>query len=180
MNGIDVYGADDEVLKAIGEKLTGITYLRIIGPDVTDDGLACLRRLKNLQTLHLIDTSVSGTGLYHLHGSSWLQSLKIASSKMTDDGVAELVGFQNLVHVGLDLNDQLTKVSADHLGQVKSLTWVDLYGTGIPEDEVAELWIRLPKLRYLNGFRRPSGSSNASSDQAPAKTVSASAGSPRP
>lgn len=167
VNGLDIYDADDEVLKDIGHNLTDIQYLRISGVAVTDDGLACLRHLENLRRLDLSNTSVTGAGLCHLHGSLWLQDIKIVWSKMTDHGVAELIRFRNLLAVNIDLNDQLTEVSAHHLGRIPSLTRVNLSGAGITEDEVVVLWALLPKLKSLNGYRRPSGSSNASSDQLP-------------
>lgn len=44
---ISVRGADDDVLKKIGQSLTGLTELLIEGRSVTDDGLAYLSGLEN-------------------------------------------------------------------------------------------------------------------------------------
>lgn len=160
IKAIAVHDADNEILKAIGETLDNVEELHFDGFAVTDDGLAYLRRCTRLKSLYLDNTSVSGLGFSRLHDMSELEVLEVTSSKMTDSGVAELIYFPKLWWVNLESNNQLTNVSERHLGKMKSLTFIDLRGSTVVDCMTTDLWTLLPKLQNLNGFCRPSESSN--------------------
>lgn len=177
---LDVRGADDQILAAIGRSLTRLDTLHIEGLGVSDAGLACLRSLENLEVLTLDNTSVSGRGFSDLHGVATLEILGITSSKMTDAGTAELIDFPNLWWISLESNNQLTEATVHHLGRMKSLTQVNLNGTSVTNEEASKLWTLLPKLERLNGLRRPAALDHPSTEQRSEQTESKPAGSPRP
>ena len=57
---------------------------------ITDAGLAHIKGLIGLRSIHLNDTLVSDAGLAYLKGMSRLETLNLAGTRVTDDGVLEL------------------------------------------------------------------------------------------
>ena len=70
--------------------LENLQWLDLMNTQVGDAGLAQLARLKNLQWLNLSDTQVGDAGLAHLTGLKNLQRLHLINTQVTDAGVAKL------------------------------------------------------------------------------------------
>lgn len=73
-----------------------IVVVRLNGPRVTDDGLACLDGSTSLQTLNLSGAEISDAGLQHLGGLTNLQTLNLEGTKVTDAGLGQLKGLTKL------------------------------------------------------------------------------------
>ncbi len=84
----------------------------------TDDDLAHLAALYQLQELSLHQTKVSGAGLVHLKGLSRLKKLFLTDTRTDDGGLAHLSGLQELQVLGLSG----TKVSDAGIVHLKKLT----------------------------------------------------------
>ncbi|MGA2255623.1 MAG: hypothetical protein ABSG53_13335, partial [Thermoguttaceae bacterium] len=80
--------------KSPDKRVIGVSLCNNI--KVTDEGLAHLKVLTNLQTLILRGTKVTDTGLAYIEGLTTLQSLNLGYTKVTDTGVAHLKGLINL------------------------------------------------------------------------------------
>lgn len=82
--------------------LADLEQLRLSSPRVTDAGLAHVARLKRLRFLHLLDMPISDAGLERLHGLARLESLYLDGTRVTDDGLARLVKALPDVHLHID------------------------------------------------------------------------------
>src|SRR5262249_13374132 len=104
-------------------KLESLEDLRIVsGSEVTDDGLAALRGLKNLRELTLGSTHVSGPGLAHLE---------------------PLVGLETLTFLGAYLNDD----AAEPIANRKGLKTLSVQRPWLSPQAVAALQTKRPSLR---------------------------------
>ena len=77
----------------LAEFVQALPRLRELGLDqteVTDLGLAKLKRLPHLTRLSLNGTKVTDAGLDHLDGLKQLRELLLTDTKVTDEGVAKL------------------------------------------------------------------------------------------
>ena len=79
----------DEAMEHLSD-LNGLTWVALIGMDVTDARLQRLERLPQLRRLDLVNTEISGTGLEHLKRLSDLRCLYFVHTHVTDAGVAKL------------------------------------------------------------------------------------------
>ena len=69
--------------------------------NVTDQWLACLQGLPQLQSLRLRITQVTDAGLIHVAGLTRLQLLDLAYTKITDPGLVHLEGLTELRSLNL-------------------------------------------------------------------------------
>jgi hypothetical protein len=86
---------------------------------ITNDGLAFIQAMPQLETLYVNDTAISDNGLVHLKGHPGLKVLFLNGTKITDKGLEELVAVENLNH--LELRDTTaTEIGAARLkGKLK-------------------------------------------------------------
>jgi hypothetical protein len=95
------------------------------GPDnafpLTDDGLAILKRLTQLQSLNLWNNiQITDAGLKHLEGLTSLQSLNLYGTDMTDAGLEHLEGLIKLQSLILS-NPKVTDAGLAHLKRLSQL-----------------------------------------------------------
>ena len=81
---------------------------------VTDAGLAQLKRLTNLKTLGLSWTQVTDAGLVHLEELTGLESLGLSWTRVTDAGLVHLKELPNLDTLWLK-NTRVTDAGLVHL-----------------------------------------------------------------
>jgi hypothetical protein len=120
---------------------------------VTDAGLAHLKRFTNLRALGLSGTAVTGAGLAHLKEMANLQSLGLACPRLTDAGLGYLKGLTNL----RDLSLAGAGISDGGLAHLKGLARLDtlsLTGTRVTDAGLKHLrgLSRLHRL-YVGGTR---------------------------
>ena len=70
--------------------LAHLQWLYLNGTEVTDRGLANLKRLDSLTLLHLADTQITDAGLEHLAALTNLRILHLSGTPVTDDGIEKL------------------------------------------------------------------------------------------
>ena len=90
LNNVYILEAPGKDIKDLAglEKCTNLALLKLTKNQVAD--LKPLAGLKNLQSLELSHTEVTGTGLKELAGLKNLQSLHLGQTKVTDAGLKEL------------------------------------------------------------------------------------------
>lgn len=83
---------DDELERVIEHlnAFPGFKNLRLMGSEVTDDGLRQLSRLRNLEDIRLDGMDVTDNGLEHLAEIKTLRLVSVLGTKVTADGVAKL------------------------------------------------------------------------------------------
>ena len=123
---------------------------------ITNEGLAHLKQLENLQSLDLDSTQISDAGLAELKTLKNLQTLVIGyNEKMTGTGLAELKDLKNLQHLDL-IHSSITDEGAKFLVELQSLKTIDLRGTQITDAGLKELQ-SLRNLKELNLCLVPRG-----------------------
>ena len=109
----------DDQLACLGA-LADLESLNLHGASVTDAGLVHLTELKNLHTLTLHGRSITDEGLAHLKSMESLTSLGLAGTAITDDGLKHLVALPNLRYLNLD-STQISDRAIRHLRQMPQL-----------------------------------------------------------
>ncbi|HEY2839795.1 MAG TPA: hypothetical protein VGJ26_11635 [Pirellulales bacterium] len=68
----------------------GARYLDLQGSPITDEGLRCLVRVRDLEILQLESTAVTDAGLVYLEPITTLKEVRLTGTKVSDEGVAKL------------------------------------------------------------------------------------------
>ena len=70
--------------------------VELSGTQVSDEEMAHLKPLANLQVLHLFNTQIGDTGLIHLQGMTNLRELGLGRTQITDEGLVHLKNLTGL------------------------------------------------------------------------------------
>jgi hypothetical protein len=124
--------------------LSGVRKLNLGRTQISDDALACLQELPQLEVLWLQFTTVGDAGLEHVAALPGLQSLDLRDVPISDAG---------LVHIGklgrLDLLDLsgtgVTDAGLVHLHGLRNLQSLSLHGTAVTEAGLRRLHRALPR-----------------------------------
>jgi uncharacterized protein (TIGR02996 family) len=116
----ELYLAGAQITDATLQRLAGLSRLRVLdlsflGDRISNEGLAALRGLTELQELRLNDNeNITDKGVAHLAGLTRLVNLSLRSTGISDSGLAHLHGMQELDLLLLD-GSQVTVVGAERL-----------------------------------------------------------------
>ncbi|MHC4406471.1 MAG: leucine-rich repeat domain-containing protein [Planctomycetota bacterium] len=136
----------DDDMAALGG-LTELEYLTVSSADITDRGLAHLRGLTKLRHLWLNSTRITDAGLRHLSEMQNLQSLYVASTGVLGPGLRHLAGLANLQSLDVSANP----IEAEHLVHLKRLAKLNSLVVGLAEvtDRTLEHLRELKTLKQL-------------------------------
>jgi internalin A len=110
------------------KKLRNVTDLNLYYAEyVTDQGVAAIKDWKKLKHLNLHGTKSSDTALEHIAGITSLESLDVGSTLMTDVGLERLAPLTNLKALTMGGNE-LGDAGLQALRQLPTLTYLDLSG----------------------------------------------------
>jgi len=134
-------------------KLTSLGLGNLNVDDAVADRVSTLGLLSEL---NLTYCGITDAGLKNIATLPGLKRLDISSSVITDAGIQSFAGHQQLEHLSLRAAN-LTDESLGHLAKIKTLTRVDLYGSGVPGPAKAQRFSiaglqrlkELPKLETL-------------------------------
>jgi hypothetical protein len=142
-----------EVL-ALLVRFGGLEDVDLSRTPISDAGLAGLKKLVHVRSLHLSETKIGDVGLGHLKDVRGLEGLKIWSAlddrrglAITNAGLAHLKGLEDLVSLGIG-KAQITDAGLAHLGQLRNLEVLELHGNNITDAGLLHLR-RLRKLAHL-------------------------------
>jgi hypothetical protein len=118
---------------------------------ITNDGLSALEGRHNIRCIALNGTAVNDQGIKHLRGMN-LQMLDLASTKITDAGLATLgeLDFPGLNQLSLD-HTAVTDAGLMHLARFKNIEWLSIIGTKATKDGIRHLKAKLPQATVLKG-----------------------------
>jgi hypothetical protein len=136
--------------KFIGEDyFQNVVYVELGKTHDTDDDLAILQNLPDLEGLALNDTNITGNSLVHLEGLKKLEILILEKTMIDDSGLAHLKDITSLR--GLDLNDtKITDAGILNLQKLINLEeWLLLNNTEIT-DESLKYFKNFVKLKVLS------------------------------
>ena len=102
---------------------------------VGDRTVVALERLPHLREVNLARTGVSNAGLQHLNRG--LESLNLFETQVTDDGMKSLEPLKKLKHLDLT-GTQISDKGLAHLARLPELESVYLGGTAVTKAGIAE------------------------------------------
>ena len=122
--------------------LSGLTDLETLelghNETVNDEALRHLSGLRNLKTLYLYHTPVRGTGLLHLVGLPKLASLSMSRASLTDEGLEHIGKMSRLKWLRLD-HTHITDAGIAHLAGLNNLEDLSLAYTDVTDACLVEL-----------------------------------------
>ncbi len=112
--------------------LTNLNALRLCGAQVTDAGLAHLSEMEDMQDLRLDGTRVTDAGLAHLKSMTKLGYLALDDTQITDSGLKHLAGLHDLSDL-LFRGTPITGPGLEHLHGLTRLQRLALSNTQIDD-----------------------------------------------
>jgi hypothetical protein len=103
-----------------------VIELRLDGKNVDDQALEEVRKLSELRTLSLYNSSVTDNGLTKLSGLTYLEALGLGATPITDRGLISLEKMPSLRWVWLTENKKITDRGVQNLKQ-KALPGLTVY-----------------------------------------------------
>jgi hypothetical protein len=119
-----------------------VTVVGFEGPPVTDDQLAAIESLGELEYL-VVGPYVSSKGLVHLRGLTKLLSLNVASSAIDDAGLRHLAALQRLEYLAIQ-GAPITDSGLEHLKGLENLRDLTLHNTQVTSAGARALSQSLP------------------------------------
>jgi HEAT repeat protein len=128
--------ASDDDLAPL-EDLPQLERVSLAKTGVTDEGLAHLAALRQLQSLSLADDhEITDEGLAHLKGSTQLRSLDLSRTRVNGEGFKSLEGMSRLRRLKLD-QTRVTDIGLKHLRGLTNLQTLDLTMTHVTDAGLA-------------------------------------------
>lgn len=129
-----------------------LVQVKLAGPKITDDDLACFEKLSDLRFVWLQQTAVGDRGLAHLKRCTNLEELYLAHTNVTDAGLAELANLKQLRFLSLGACP-ITDAGLEHLQGLNNLTRLDLPLTNVTPAGVANLQKHIPQTKIVFSAR---------------------------
>ena len=120
------------------ESLVMVTSVDLTGKSTTDETLAHLHGLRQLEWLTISNTKITDAGLVHLHGLRQLQWLLLDQTKVTDAGLIHLQCLSQLDTLDLS-NTRITDAGLAHLQGLKRLQTLRLRHTEVTDAGLVHL-----------------------------------------
>jgi hypothetical protein len=127
--------------------LTQLQSLHLRGLPITDAGLDALAGLTGVHVLYLDRTQVRGPGLAHMSSMRQLMVLNLSGSALTDRGLSHLSGSQ-IYHLSLD-RVPLSGEGLKALKLMPSLQYLEIRGCGLSDEAVNDLKASKPTLQVV-------------------------------
>ena len=116
---------------------------------VVSDGIGSIE-MKDLETLQVTSTKVTGVGFEGLHHLDKLASLDLSHSSISDAGLTEIAGLKGLRHLTL-IGIQARGPGLAELAKLKNLEDLTISKGQFPEKVIDDLRKALPKTK-VNEF----------------------------
>lgn len=127
--------------------LENLQTIHLSDSQAGDGALKALAKLPKLTRISMQKNMITDEGLAHLAEMKQLQSLWVGISKgtITDEGLASLAGLENLTKLELQ-HSQITDAGLEHLKGLKNLRGLIVGNTPVTEEGLAKLRKDLPNL----------------------------------
>lgn len=135
---------NDDALSKLEPIANNIVELEIGFSDVTDEGLAAVANMPNLEKLYLQKTLVTDEGIQHLEGLTRLRYLNLYGTQVTDDALDTLVDLPRLKSLFV-WETEISKSAAEDFQKQK------LEATGVKgwEEEIEALKAKISDAKIL-------------------------------
>ncbi len=135
---------NDEAIAKLEPIASNIVELEIGFSDVTDEGLAAVANMSNLERLYLQKTSITDEGLVHLEGLTQLRYLNLYGTQVTDDALKTLVTLPSLKSLFV-WETEISKSAAKNFQEQK----LESIGVKRWEDEIEALKDKISEAKIL-------------------------------
>lgn len=122
-----------------------------LNPNLTDEGIIPLKKLKKLQQLRISGTAITDRGCAYI-AELPLVFLSMNDNAITDNGIAKMVDMKKLATLNIN-NTKITDKSLNYFAKMKSLTAVYLFGDRLTRDGLNSLRHKRPDMSVY--FERP-------------------------
>lgn len=141
---------DDRAMASIG-KLTNLEVLALDNLFVTEDGLADLKDLKNLEELFLAGTSIGDEALpVIVEQFPELKILRIAETRISDDGLVHLPKLRRLEELDISRCQLITDAGMVHVGKIPMLNDLNVWRVSSLTDAGVAHLAGLAHMQHLN------------------------------
>ena len=134
INAVNASSLTDSQLALLEPLSEQIVWLKLTGTRITDQAANTLIQLKNLQKLHLENTTISDATLQKIKDLPRLMYLNLVGTKITDQGLKELAAAKKLTSLHL-WKTNVTEAGVSALKQANAALEIT---TGITEQQIAE------------------------------------------
>jgi len=135
---------NDDAIAKLKPIASNIVELEIGFSDVTDEGLAAVANMSNLEKLYLQKTSITDEGIPHLEGLTRLRYLNLYGTQVTDDALETLVVLPRLKSLFV-WETEISKSAAKDFQQQK----LESIGVKGWEDEIEALKAKISDAKIL-------------------------------
>ena len=153
--GFETHRISDDGLAELS-RLTQLEFLNLTGNAMRDDGLKHLRSLTRLRDLNLSRVWISDAGLDHLANVSGLRRLVLLFSEgfagpiVTDAGIETLSSLEHLTDLNL-VDSRVTDAAVDELISLQKLSHLTVTGSQISADGISRLRKAKPDCAVIAG-----------------------------
>jgi len=138
-------GADPRIFESIS-RLTGLKILTLFGTGITDEGLECVRPLRSLRGMELLQASISNRGLAVLQDLPALEYLELDTG-LTDAGLRQIAQMPNLRWLRI-VDGKISGPGLAELGKMPRLERLCIHGPSPLSDQ---------HIKYLEGLTQLKG-----------------------
>jgi hypothetical protein len=110
----------------------------VVDPDISQDTLALLKDCPHLQVAIFVDVNITDEGLENIAGLQELQSLNLDGTRITDNGLRTLRTLPRLSQLSL-VRTEITDKGLENLKSLKGLQVLSLTFTAISDDGLETL-----------------------------------------
>ncbi len=139
----------DVHLLALLKEGAEIEFLVLTRTNVTDKGMACLRRMPRLKDLGLTGTQVTDAGCRELAKIETLEDLSLSNTGITDTGLEHLSMLTNLQTLELS-NTAITDRGLKSLQKLDRLQFLNVSQTNVTDEGIRDLKEKIPHLACCN------------------------------
>ncbi|MBA3994125.1 MAG: hypothetical protein C0469_11410 [Cyanobacteria bacterium DS2.3.42] len=130
------------------DPLSNLSYLNVSATNVTGDGLARMKFLNKLTSLHAGSVQNIPTLLERIAEMPRLYQLSLHADSLEDDLLKEVARCQSLKVLSIGMNRKITDKGVQHLSKLKQLRHLDICGTSVTMQSLKTLR-QLPSLKEL-------------------------------
>ncbi|MCC7531975.1 MAG: protein kinase [Candidatus Melainabacteria bacterium] len=130
------------------DPLSNLSYLDVTATNVTGDGLARMKYLNKLTSLHASSVQNIETLLERVGEIPRLYLLSLHADSLDDDSLKEISRCQNMKVLSLGMNHKITGKGMQYLANLKHLRYLDLSGTNVTVQSLEALR-QLPNLKNI-------------------------------
>lgn len=141
--------SDRSVKHLVKAGVPELGFLNLHQNAVTDACVGDLARLKNLKTLVLSSTQVTGEGLEKCES---IEKLDLAFTRVTSAGIRSLATLPNLKALTLDHTD-VTDDDLKVIAEIPTLEYISFTGTSLSKRAIANLKEQKPSLKISETYR---------------------------